>query len=274
MYSQYWSLTDVPFQNAINPQWYHETPGHEEAVARLMFVAEQHRRCGLLIGPTGTGKSLVLAVVERQLRRSQRRVANVDLTGRTAEDVLWELASGLRLSPPARVSPADLWRSVSDHLQTSAIAKLPITILLDHPEQTAIETLSAVRRLLNAPAQTGLSVLIAVNTAERSIAGRLSGWADLRVELAPLDRHQTSRYVASRLGRSGATRPLFTEDALDALFDHSNGIPREINRLGELALVAASAFGDDQVDETVVHTVARELESLCQTEDSFAWSPR
>ena len=55
--------------------------------------------------------------------------------------------------------------------------------------------------------------------------------------LAPLKREETLAYVQTRLEKAGTDRSLFDEDALDALYYESNGVPRNINNICDIALL-------------------------------------
>ena len=59
MYQSHWGLRESPFRDGPDPQSFYQSPTHEEALARLHFLVEQHRRLGLLLGPEGSGKSLL-----------------------------------------------------------------------------------------------------------------------------------------------------------------------------------------------------------------------
>jgi len=79
MFESYWGLTESPFANRQDVRWFHESPVHEEALARLFYVIEQRRGLGLLTGGSGAGKSLLLKVIGHQVRRTRRHLAAVDL---------------------------------------------------------------------------------------------------------------------------------------------------------------------------------------------------
>ena len=58
-YLRHWKLRTTPFRP---PQSYHETfvgGGVEEALARGEFLIAQRKKLGLLVGPTGVGKSVL-----------------------------------------------------------------------------------------------------------------------------------------------------------------------------------------------------------------------
>ena len=44
MYEAYWGLREAPFEGAPNPQFLYLSPGHEEALARLVGAVAARRR--------------------------------------------------------------------------------------------------------------------------------------------------------------------------------------------------------------------------------------
>ena len=62
MYQAHWGLQESPFRGLLDPKFFYQSPTHEEALARLQFLVDQQRRLGLLVGPPGSGKSLLLEV--------------------------------------------------------------------------------------------------------------------------------------------------------------------------------------------------------------------
>lgn len=262
MYANYWGLSEVPFKNTLEVRWFYESPGHEEALARLLFLIEQHRRCGVLWGPSGTGKSLILELLRREAARNGGEIALVDVLGHGSREMLWEILAGLGLAPGADDSQFRLWRLLHDHVLANRHAQAPLVLVLDHLDRAQADCLAAVERLqhLSAGGHTGLTLILGV-TSERASghAQMLREISDLRIDLAALDREQTQQYVESLLGRAGAARPLFDAPALDRLFDETRGVPREVNRLCDLALLAGMADHAAHIDEAIVTAAAEEL---------------
>jgi general secretion pathway protein A len=65
--------------------------------------------------------------------------------------------------------------------------------------------------------------------------------------------------VETLLERAGADRPLFDPAAFDRIFDETRGIPRDLNRLCDLALLAGMADQVPRIDEGIISVVAEEL---------------
>jgi general secretion pathway protein A len=262
MYADYWGLVEIPFKNTLDTRWFYESPGHDEALARLIFLVEQHRRCGVLSGLSGTGKSLILELLRRETVRTGAEVALVDVLGLGSRELLWEILAALGRSAGIDDSPHRLWRRVQDHIRANGDARVPLALILDHLDRAQPDCLVAVERLqhLSAGAHSGLTLVLGVgNDRAAGQAEVFRDISDLRIEVVPLDRGQTQQYVETLLERAGADRPLFDAPAFDRLFDETRGIPRQINRLCDLALLAGMADQVPRIGEPIIATVADEL---------------
>ncbi|MBI3862998.1 MAG: AAA family ATPase [Planctomycetia bacterium] len=244
MYANYWGLAEIPFRNTLDPRWFYESPSHEEGLARLLFVIENRRRCGVLSGPAGIGKSLLLELLRSEAGRGAGEIVRVDLFGRTSREMLWETAAELGLCPHNDEGAHRLWRKLHDHILANRYAQAPLVLVLDHLDRAHAECAGVVERLqhLSAGGDTGLTLILGVRGDLRGpltdVARELS---DLRIELGPLDRDQTEHYVETLLFKAGASRSLFESAAFDRLFAETRGIPRALNRLCDLALLAGMA---------------------------------
>jgi len=262
MYANYWGLAEIPFRNTLETRWFYESPGHEEALARLIFLVEQRRRCGVLSGPAGSGKSLVLELLRRETLRTGAEVAAVDLIGLSSREMCWEILASLGRSPGIDDSPHRLWRLLQDHIVANLDARVPLVLLLDHLDRAQSDCIVSVERLqhLSSLGHSGLTLVLGVtNDHATGLAPTLRDISDLRIELVSLDRGQTQHYVETLLERAGANRPLFEPAAYDRMFDETRGIPRELNRLCDLALLAGMADQVSCIDEGIIALVAEEL---------------
>lgn len=255
MYKEYWGLADNPFTSVLDGKWYIETPGHDEALARLLYVVEQARSCGVLVGSGGSGKSLLLRVLMKEVRRLTCEVALIDLLGRTSRELLWEAVAGLGLGPQYQDPPRVLWRKLHDHIATNRPAGMATVLIFDNVDRAEPECTSAIERLtqLGTNPETGLTVVLAARTERLATLNHtLPQLADLQMQVPALDRSETVRYIEQRLVRAGASRPLFVEAALERVFTEARGVPRDVNRICELALVTGMADGSKAIAESHV----------------------
>ena len=74
----------------------------------------------------------------------------------------------------------------------------------------------------------------------------------IKCHLDNLDLVNTANYIAYRLKVAQRTEPIFTKDAIKLIYDNSGGIPRRINRLCELCLLAGFAKQAKVIDKRIV----------------------
>jgi general secretion pathway protein A len=69
---------------------------------------------------------------------------------------------------------------------------------------------------------------------------------------------EVGSYIRHRLHVAGSDEEIFNEEAIQAISEYSNGIPRLINILSNNALVYAYADEHATVDEGIVHAVVED----------------
>lgn len=261
MYAAYWGLNALPFQNAAGDGWFYESPAREEALARLLFLVERRRRCGILCGAAGTGKSTLLRVLSTGLNRSQRLPVLVDACGLSGGELLIALADALHLARADAARTYVLWRKLRDHFHGLARSGRQAVLIFDHFDPASADCERTLGQLLHAGegSDGGYTVLIAVERSQPGTSSSLAHLADLRIELTPFDRHETGYYVYESLRRAGAERELFDPDGIDAVFALTAGLPREINRVCELSLLAGMADERRTLDAATVMAAAADL---------------
>src|SRR5260221_3320314 len=215
-YRAHWGLTEAPFRGAFDARFFYESPTHEEALARLQFLVEQRQRLGLLLGETGTGKSMLLEVFARHLRPNGSQVANISLAGADLREFLWLIAAELGLNPSVRDDPFRLWRGVLDRLTENRYQQLDTVLLLDDANEATTAVLDHVVRLAQFDStSTGrLTVLLAANdNGVGRLTLRLLELADLRIDLDPWEPVDTVQYVTAAPRPAGCGSSIFTDDA-------------------------------------------------------------
>ncbi len=237
------------------------SPTHEEALARLHFLVEDRRRLGLLLGASGTGKSLTLEVFARRLRRAGAQVANINLLGLDIHEFLWLTAAELGVNPDRRDDPFRLWRSVLDRLTENRYQQLDTVILLDDADEANPQLQEHLVRLaqLDGSGTRLMIVLTCATNAVGRLPQRILEIADLRIDIEIWEPADTVQYITSALTRAGRSTSTFTEEALHRLHDLTDGIPRRVNQLANLALLAAAGSKLPLVDTDTVDGAFHEL---------------
>jgi general secretion pathway protein A len=265
MYRQYWGLREAPFRTSVDPRFFYQTPNAEEALARLHFLVEERRRIGLCLGPAGGGKSMLLEVFSRQLRRRAVQVVNVALRGVDLHELLWLLAADLGENPGRNDSEFHLWRTLSERLVDNRLQQLDTVMLLDDIDEAEPPVLDAVARLaeFDRASPSRLTIVATASSSQlRRIEGRLLDLAELRIELEPWEQADTVGYIAAALRHAGRRAAAFSDDAIIRLHDLCDGIPRRIAQLANLALLAGAGQRAETIDAEIVEAALHELATV------------
>jgi type II secretory pathway predicted ATPase ExeA len=267
MYESHWGFHETPFRAWLDPNCFHQSPTHEEALARLHFLVDGRRRLGLLTGEPGSGKSLLLEVFARQLRHGGRPVAQASLLAVERGALLWQLAAGLGLNLDPTDTVASLWRSLVDRIAEYRYQRLETTLLLDDADQAADQAggndvLALVARLArhDLTPESWLTIILAGRRERIARLGEpLLDLAELRIDVEPWEQADTESYIEASLARAGRHEPVFDPKAVARLQELTGGVPRRVSRLADLALLAGAGRDLQQIDAEVVEAVHQEL---------------
>ncbi len=267
MYKNYWQLHSRPFDNATDPRFYYPSEVHQGALLKLRYAVENGRGAALLAGADGSGKTLLIQNLKRQLDNAFTPFVHLVFPQMSPHELLSYLAAELgALSKPSAVVPLDeSVRRLQSFLADNAERGCQAVIAVDEA-QCLIETdaLNTLRLLLNFdslghPALTliliGQPQLLPALERMPSLEARLG----VKCLLRPLNVEETASYVSHRMTVAGATHEIFTGEALTALHRLTGGNPRRINRLCDLALLVGYAEEQVRVNAAQIEAVSNEL---------------
>lgn len=272
MYLNHWKLRHSPFQRAASVDGFYEGSVQEEALARLKFLVQFRRPLGVLVGPSGSGKSLVLDVFAQRLQLEAKPFVRLGLQGADWREFLWQLAAKLDLNPSLEAGEFLLWRKIKDYFAQIQAAERDMVLILDDVDDTAPECQLGLVRLLaaNRCLESRLTMVVATRPETvGQLSPRLLELAELRVQLDPMPLADVASYLYHHLSLAGREESAFSNAAIVRLQEISGGLPRKLNHLAELSLVAAASQGLACVDTEVVDGAAREMSSF-QTESARA----
>ena len=270
MYTAYWNLKGNPFLNAIDRRYLFAGDQHEEAIARLAFLAESGRLAGALTGPGGVGKSTVLSHVAAEIdARYHLPVLRLDAVPDGHLPLVRQILAALKLDAAAATLPEALlqFRRLADLRPDGA----PRTVLL----------IDAAPTLATAPGLHFLRYLADLRTPNRKTRAEeplftliLAGTPDLLpalqaepafaqliqilFRLDPFSDAQTTAYVQHHMRAVGGDIWSFDRPALEAIWRYSGGLPRRINLLCDTALMLGFAAKTTQVSAALVEQAARD----------------
>lgn len=270
MYLDHWQLASRPFEPAANREAFFPCEAHEGTLLKLRYAVENQRGAAVLAGPAGVGKTMLVNLLRAELPARCRPIVHLVFPQMSSRDLLVYLAEQFGAPPmdPPRGTIEESVRRLESFLVHNvqqdhhALAVIDEAHLLE--DCGLLETL---RLLLNfgADGRPALTLLLVGQPGLLSALNRLPGLEErvaVKTLLRPLSAEETSCYVHHRLRSAGAGRHIFTPDALEALHWLSHGVPRQINRLGDLALLVGYADRLDRLDASTIQSVSEELVTL------------
>jgi len=262
MYHQHWGLSLDPFPAHGDPRSFFHSPMHEEALARLNFVVEQRRRVGLLLGPGGSGKTAVLDVAARQLRRRGYLSAVISLLGLTGTEFFWRLARDVGVDCDATDEVSSNWPRLQDRLTELTYENAETVVMLDDVQEAEPDTRRMIVRLAQMASSGGpLTVIAAASESHLAdVDPRLLDLCSLRIDLLPLEVEDTTALLQHALEQAGGRADTFQPQAVARIQELSGGKVRRVRQLAELALLAGAGQELQSIDAATVDAVYEELD--------------
>lgn len=271
MYLEFYGLRESPFNITPDPRFLFFTDAHQAAVDSLIYGIEARKGFLELVGEVGCGKTtLCRAVLARLARLAQGVQTALILNPSLSAIQLLQAILGDLGQPTRSRDRLRLIEQLNAFLLDRAEAGVNVAVIIDEAQNLSAEVMEQVRLLSNL--ETDQHKLMQIVLAGQPELERRLSQPDLRqlrqrlmvrATLGPLGEADTRRYVAHRLDVAGAEADVgFEEAALKLLHRGSNGIPRVINKICDLAMLAGYAAGRRQVGKAEVGRALVELEGM------------
>ena len=272
MYQDYWKLSDRPFENRCDSKFYYPAETHQAALLRLHYAIENRRAAAMLCGPGGMGKSLVVNTLQRQLSDQFRPVINLVFPALDSQQLVRHIVDQIdgnaSEAQAVRDSASDLAR-FERFLRANLSAKRHAVMLVDEAhllEENAL--LEPLRLLLNIAANEseGEAAWTLVLVGQPTLLSHVERYAPLDERLSVkcmLNRflpEETSAYIQHRMRESGSrAETIFDMAAMERIHLVTQGIPRRINRLCDLALMVGFAEDRNIITADMIDSVHSDL---------------
>jgi len=264
MYEAYWELTEPPFDNSPNPRFFYLSPEHEEALVRLVYTVRHRKGCGMLTGEYGCGKTTLSRALIQRLEAERYEIGLLTNPRWGAVDFLREVLYQLGVETTERSKP-ELLHLLHDLFFRNFRDGRDTVVIVDEAQLLEDASLfEELRLLLNFQTDDRFLVtVLLIGSPELREKIRTLKHLDQRIairyHLNALDYAHTAAYVAHRLRMAGRTRPLFTEDAIQLIFDFTRGTPREINTVCDVALLVGYTRRAGEVGDKIVAEVIKDM---------------
>ena len=294
MYESFFSLASRPFAAAPSARCYFPAAAIESARQTLLRCIQRAEGIGLVIGPAGTGKTLLCQVLAQQctglLDIAVLSGGAVCTRRALLQAILFELGlpyrgmeeGDLRLLLIDRLSPRTAAAPTTSKTQTSSTPPATplspptdapsggLLLIVDEAHTLPLRLLEELRLITNIVrgGQPRVRLILAggPQLEERFASHKLEAFNQrvaARCYLESLDRQQTSDYVRHQIQQvGGQPEHIVTDDALDAIHSATDGIPRLVNQVCDHALILAYAGGVKQLSAPGIEEAWSDLQQL------------
>jgi type II secretory pathway predicted ATPase ExeA len=251
MYHAHWGLNATPFgSGASTARGAAAAEQFAEALARLQYLVDQRGQIGLVLGLPGIGKTKLLKCFVDASRR--QGLASAFVVGKHCDEsgFIQQLAREWQVPRTRNTNSADALPRITERLIELRYEQTTAIVALDDLDGCSAGAKSQAERLLRVAQAHEVPLTIVVSSSSQSTPalGGLADEIELRVDLHPWSEDEMAEHVARRLFQCGSPTPIFTDEAITALHELSGGVPRKVEQIAQLALLAGAGQQLPEID--------------------------
>ena len=265
MYLNFYGLKEKPFQLFPDPSYFFLSSKHKTALNYLEYGILNNVGFIVITGEIGSGKT---TLIKKFLSQLEKKIitAVISNTNVESKEFLQMLLQELGIEYSKEETKADLLNHLHHFLIEKYASRQQVVLIVDEAQNLPSAVLEEIRMISNL--QTEKEFLIQIILVgqpplrEKLLHPSLEQFlqrVSLSYHLFPLNEQETKDYIKHRLKLAGARYPIFSEEALKAVFKHSQGVPRIINTLCEAALVYGFADEKREIGAEIIETIIEEL---------------
>ena len=269
MYRDFYHLKENPFNMTADPDFFFASRHHEEAFSHLVYGIHQRKGILVITGEIGTGKTTLCRTLLNRLD-SNIKTALILNPNFSEIQLLKLIVRDLGIEGKL-TNKLDIIEALNRFLLEETSQGHNVVIIIDEAQNLTIKQLEQIRLLSNLETEKEkLLQIVLVGQPELCDKLKLNELRQLnqrvsvRYHILPLKRDELSAYIKHRLdianiNKNGKHRPHFTDEAVDIIYQNSQGTPRMVNIFCDRALLAGYAAETEKIDEHIVHKCIQEL---------------
>lgn len=269
MYAGYFGFERRPFASVPLVEQYFPGTTIESARVSLTRCIERGEGAGMVVGPSGTGKTLLCQVLADGVRDSfpVAMLSCGRLSSRRA--LLQAILYGVG-QPYRGMDEGELRLALVDFLTGSDQCPQGIALLVDEAHTLPLRLLEEIRMLTNVArgGEPAVRLVLAGGCVleERFASPKLDSFSQrlvARCYLEAFNRLETEAYIQAQIeGAGGPSETLFSEAACQTVHQATDGVPRLINQVCDHALLLAYADGRREILPEQIEEAWADLQQL------------
>ena len=277
-----------PFSTSPDPSFFYLSKEHKAALCRLQIAIALKRGLSVILGDVGTGKTTLSRKLSQLLRDDDDVSFHMILNPyfKTEKQFFSRLAQLFHVDMPSRATALDCMEAVERFLFRAGVEEQKTVVLLvDEAQILPNFVLETLRILLNYETNE-FKILQLVLLGQMELLPRISRMQNfwdriaLKYVLNPLGEDEMRDMVDFRLRQAGykAEVPLFSEEAIKLIWEHTQGYPRKLallchNCLESLVMHDKMVVSGEVAGEVIAADVKRlDIDSLLKDHPGVVFS--
>lgn len=257
-------LAEAPFSLSPDPRFFFLSAQHKTALAKITYTAEQRQGLSVVYGDVGVGKTTIARRIYQNYNdNSQYEAAYLPMPIFPSEfQFLKAICSEFGLAPK-RSKYAQI-EHLNSHLIDVWKQGQNAVLIIDEAQALVGQQFELIRQLLNFESNSQKLIQV-ILIGQNELRNKLRLKKSLRSRIAtrstvePLDMLDTRDMINFRVMVAGRTEPLFTDDAIQIIYNYSHGMPRDICALGLNVLPLALIQNARLIDADLTRQAIDEL---------------
>jgi general secretion pathway protein A len=266
MFENYFGFRESPFGVAPDPRFFYSSPPYLEGLAALVYGIRAKKGLMLLTGEVGTGKTILLRKLMRQLQTTVKFVF-ISSSHVTSYGLVELMVQDLDL-PNKEKNRLEMIHELNAYLTEQLNKGQAVALLIDEGQNLSDDAMEGLCTLSNLETdQEKLLQIVLVGQPE--LATKLAKSSLRRIKQRVAIHHrlyalqsiaEVEDYIRHRLQIAGYDGPeIFNKEALESIWYYSGGTPRLINIICDNALGLACDASKKRVSAYMVMRAAGTL---------------
>jgi type II secretory pathway predicted ATPase ExeA len=264
MYESFFGLREPPFSLVPDPEYLYLSRFHRKGLNMLELALRDSAMFTLISGEVGSGKTTLVRKFLDMLDDNVS-VGLITNTHESAGNLTQWILRSFGLSFVKDDDEIALYDRFQEFLVDQYAASRKTMLIIDEAQNLSLAALEELRMLSNINTEKDLALQIVfvgqpeilekINMPQlRQLAQRIS----VNFRLEPLSFLETCHYIRHRLMVAGGRPETFDLDACATVYIFSDGIPRVINMICEMAMIYAYGEGRQEISSDTILEVVEE----------------
>ncbi len=266
-YLAYFKLKEEPFKITANPRFFYLSPIHSIALGKTEFTVDAKKGLTIVFGDTGYGKSTLARLLHGKFK--DKGYISVMITNPnypTTNSLLRTIIQEFQLPKTSKAFKENLDIFKSYLYQQAIDNNKTVVLIIDEAQTLRLPLLELLRQIINYETNDMKLLQLVLFSQEqlraklthpmaRNFRSRIAMASTL--EAMGKDEHAEMIDFRWRVASGNQQHP-FTSEAIEAIYIHSRGMPREACIIADNSLLAAYLGGKAIVDKETVDSAFKD----------------